>query len=405
MPISEFMIKYTFLLSIVFLTATCLYGQPFDYNAEDYQLKELQYENASGEIGLTTFLFNNKGNIYKAVWRNIENQRYSENYYIRRHGKLKKIYREFSDSLTSSKVFMHDSLGRIIKEEFERSDGKEGHAFYFYDSKGKLKEMDCQGLNGWFHGKISYIYDKNGLKKLAKITRDNKEIGTIQFKYSKNENLLEEHWDFKGKWSQRFKYVYTPKNIKTWANSNPLLNIPRGYRIKYENYSYNNDLGGPSYFKYNKKGQLVEKTFVRNDGLRTKTNYAYDKNNAMIRSERHYASGEKALFTYKYNPYGQIKEKSYQHSNGSSGRESFLYDANGRLIAARYDNMDTWLTGTLFFKHNMFDQITGADFIADKGYTAEIDFSLTKEGLAYEILWKFSFGATQLYVFEYEYIE
>mgnify|MGYP006282603433 CR=1 FL=1 len=399
------MMKYSPLVCIVFLISAHLCGQPFEYDTTGYQLKELQYENADGEKGLTTFLYNKEGDIYKAVWQNLENKRYSENYFIYRRGRLKKLYREFSDSLTSTKVFSYDSLGRIQEEVFERSDGKKGHVFYVYNSGGKLTEMDCQGLNGWFHGKIMYSYKKGGLRKRAEIFRDNEQIGSIIYKYSKEGNLLNEHWDFNGGWWQSFEYVYEPKKLISWANSNPLLEIPNGWRIEHEKYSYNDKLGGPSGFRYSQDGKLLEKTFVRNDGLKTNTTYSYDKNRLIRQSERVYASGERAVFDYKYNAYGQITEKSFKHSSGKEGREAFLYDANGRLVAARYDNMDTWLTGLLIFKHNLFDQIIKADFISDKGYTAEIKFSYTDDGLINKVLWEFSFGASQLYEFEYTYIE
>lgn len=377
-----------------------LNAQPFDYDSKNFKIEKLHYENSSGEKGLTTYLTNPDGIVYKAIWQQLDTNRFSINRFIYKKDKLVELARIFSDTIRSKKKFIYMDNGLLKKEIFERSDGKNGSAEYIYNDKKQLIQLNCNGLNGWFNGVIDYHY-KNKKKTYADILMNHKKVGKISFTYSPEGNLVKEYWDFPDRWNQTLTYEYANRYNINWTNSNPLLQIPSGYKITEEDYTYNGKTGGPSHFKYDTKGHLTEKIFERSDTFKTITNFEYDKKNLLIRSIRNYSDGKKAVFNFKYNNGNQIVEKTYERTDSIAGREAFLYDTNGRLIAARYDNMDSWLTGNLYFKHDKFDQIVSAEFYADAGYTAKIHFKQNNDGLTTEIKWDFSFGAYQTYNFKY----
>ena len=125
---------------------------------------------------------------------------------------IRKI-REYNDGETSEELFVYDKLGKLIEESFVSSNGPEGKAFYKYDSNGSAVEMICEGYKGWLEGTIRFDFDKDGKRLAGRILQDGEAVGTVEYKYNKQNNLIHEHWDIgKGQWSQTFRYVYEPVN-------------------------------------------------------------------------------------------------------------------------------------------------------------------------------------------------
>jgi len=179
--------------------------------AEDnkFRLIKLHYENLSGEKGLTTFFYNEKGVMNQAHWELLDRSRSSENYYTYDdEGNLIKKYREFSDSITSTQLYKYDDDRKLISEHFNRSDGVTGTTDYEYDKYDKLIKAICNGLAGWFYGVIAYEYDADDIKCKGIIEKDEERIGIIYYEYDEAGNLIKEYWEFPGSWSQTFMYEY-----------------------------------------------------------------------------------------------------------------------------------------------------------------------------------------------------
>jgi len=371
----------------------------------DYRLMKLHYENANGEKGVTTFDYNENGNLNVAVWELLDGSRSSINFYTYDdNGNLIKKYREFSDSLFSSQIFEYDDKGNLITEHFERSDGVKGVTNYEYDERGHQVKANCKGLNGWFHGIISYTYDEKGRKIRGDIKQQGKNTGTISYSSDEKGNLSKEHWDFSEQWSQTFQYEYgryEPKSSKSYTSANVFITNP-DYRVIGENYDFSNKTGGPSEYEYNKNGKLVKKVFKRSDGLTTETSYLYDNQKRLIKSYRKYSNGRTAIFNYFYNVDSKLREKSFKRSDGVVGSETYEYDETGRLISAIYDNMDCWLTGTITFSYDKIGNLTNGYYKGKDGLNAEISFINDENKNVIKILWDFSNDMTQTYVFEYE---
>lgn len=175
----------------------------------EFRLIKLHYENLSGEKGLTTLFYNEKGVMYRAHWELLDRSRSSENYYTYDENEnLIKKYREFSDGIKSTQIYKYDKKGKLISEHFNRSDGVTGTANYEYDENEKLIKAICNGLAGWFYGIIMYEYDADEIKTKGIIEKNEKQIGTIYFEYDSDGNLIKEYWDFPGSWSQTFIYEY-----------------------------------------------------------------------------------------------------------------------------------------------------------------------------------------------------
>jgi hypothetical protein len=67
-----------------------------------------------------------------------------------------------------------------------------------------------------------------------------------------------------------------------------------------------------------------------------------------------------------------------------------------------YEDFDSWLTGTIKFKHDKNGLINRGSFESKEGYTADISFDHDVHGNITRIHWDFSFGKTQTYSFEYK---
>ena len=375
-------------------------------NNLEYRLLKLHYENNSGEKGLTTFEYDENGNICKAIWELLDGSRNSINYYsYDKNCTLIKKYREFSDSITSTELFKYDIDGNLISENFQRSDSVSGIAIYEYDNNGNLSKANCKGLKGWFFGEINYIYDDNGKKIKGDIIQKGQNTGIITYSYDDKNNLIKEHWEFKNNWSQTFTYEYeicTNNAPLLYTSSNVFILNNNNYRLIKENYDYSNENGGPSYYKYNDKGKLLNKLFKRSDNFTTKTTYLYDCNGRLTKSYRKYSNGLSAIFTYEFTKKRKLLKRTFKRSDGKFGSEYYEYDENSRLTKAVYNNFDSWLTGTITFEYNKNNSLQTGYFKSDKGYYANIIFDYDEMKNLVKIHWDFSFSKTQTYTFEYE---
>jgi len=173
------------------------------------------------------------------------------------------------------------------------------------------------------------------------------------------------------------------------------------FKVVKENYDYSNQIGGPSHFFYDENGKLIKKIFERTDNFKTETTYEFDKNGILKNSFRKYSNGQTATFTYEFNANRLLSKREFEKSDGSKGSEHFEYNGKWQLIKAIYNNMDSWLTGTITFTYDSKSHLKSGVF---KGvnFDADISFSCDEFGNVIKIHWDFSMGKTQTYLFEYE---
>lgn len=405
---TEMKTKLNFLILIIFLFNSNLFSQSLEYlnTIEKPTLTELpimlKYENSSGEKGISFFEFDGNNYLRKGRWELLDKSRHSINYYFyNEKNQLIEFYREFSDGLTGSIKFEYDEFGKQTKETFSRSDGVTGTATYLYSENGTIHKIVCDKMKGWFSGEIIYdseneiqpnsatIYSKTGVK-----------IGTIAFTYDRN-MLTKEHWDFPGQWTQTFEWVYQP--VKSlFTSSNVFIPENTRFRLKKENYDFNNESGGPSYFSYDELGKLIEKIFARSDSLKTVTGYDYQDNGLLMKSGRKYNDGKTGTFNYEWNDFRKLLKREFYIDEEKIGDELYFYTSTGQLESANWNNFDTWLSGTLTFEYSATGQINLGHFKGKNGFDAELEFSYDGDGNVSKIVWQFSFGKTQTYWFEYE---
>jgi hypothetical protein len=390
------------ILSVILSLYFYLCSQPFGDAASDFRITKLEYENSSGEKGCTYFKYNNDDILYKAFWNLDDKSRSSKNLYeYDSNGWLISAYREFSDGLTSFELFSYDSLGNKISEYFCRSDGVGGSASYQYKD-GYLKQADFNNHKGWLRGTLIYQYNEQKKEKSAVLVKDGKTICQVSYEYDDNNNLTKEFWDFQGKWNQTFNYHYEKKDVKKNYYSSPLLTNKSGYRISSENYTFNNETGGPSFYYYDKDGLLYKKVFTRSDSVTTTTFYEYDSERKLIASKRKYSDKRVIVFNYIYDENDNLILRSYNRADTLGGFESYLYNSEGDLIKSYIKNSDNWLTGTIYYNPDETGVITTGAFKGENGFDASIYFNYNNEGLLSEIIWEFTFGKFQKYTFKYE---
>ena len=72
----------------------------------------LNYENSSGEKGISFFEYDGNNRLIKGWWQLLDSSRYSANFYLyNSKNQLVEKYREFSDSLTSSVKYTYNKKG------------------------------------------------------------------------------------------------------------------------------------------------------------------------------------------------------------------------------------------------------------------------------------------------------
>ena len=360
----------------------------------------LNYENSSGEKGISFFEYDGNKRMMKGFWQLVDSSRWSVNYYFyNSKNQLIEKYREFSDGITSNLRYEYDSEGKKTAEDFSRSDGVSGISTFEYDKNGALIKIHCNKYSGWFDGEIIYIPGENGNPVYGDILRNNQKLGDIKFEYTKDGNLKIEKW-ITPDWNQTFDWEYKALP-KSYTSSNVFISENNRFKLAEENYSYNGETGGPSYFMYDTNGKLIQKTFVRSDSLKTITTYEYNPNGVLEKSVRKYNDGATAIFNYKYNKNRQLVCRWFTHSNGTSGKELYFYSPEGMLQKAELQNFDNWITGDITFIHLKNGNLKKGKFKGNK-FDADLDFGYDESGNLTSIVWNFSFGKSQTYQFIYQ---
>ncbi len=403
--------KFSSLLTWALLTHmmvflfSCQSGEQDPKESQDPEFRpvKLYYENSTGEVAITTYYYDIRGQNYMAHWQLEDSSRSSINYheYDSLGNQIKK-YREFSDGLTSDQNFYYDTAGMLVGQDFSRSDGVTGNTRYEYDDKGQSTAARCQGLNGWFHGDLIFSYDGEGSKTGAIIYREQDSIGYVEYSYDYFGNLMGEYWDFNGQWTQTFIYEYQQEATQTFTSSNVFIRESKWFRVQEENYTYNAETGGPSYYEYDDDGRLGMKEFIRSDGLTTRTTYVYDSTGLLRSSLREYHDGITANFHYWYSIDRKLLVRTNERSDGGSGAETYRYDDNGLLVHGELNNFDNWLNGKLEFDYDETGLLKAGKFTGQDGFDAELQFEYDLNHNLTSIKWDFSFGGFQKYYFKYE---
>jgi len=390
------------LLLVLFGLTVYLNAQPFGEAAANFRIIKQEYENGSGEIASTGFKYDSNGKLIKAFWTLENKSRNSVNWYEHdSEGQLISAYREFSDGLTSFEVFTYDSLDNKISEHFYRSDSITGYASYRYKGN-RLEQAEFKNYKGWLSGTLIFSYNEQKKKESALLVHGDKILCQISYEYDEDNNLIKQYWDFQGQWYQSFKHYYEKTDQHKNYYSSPFLTNKGNYRISKEEYTFNDEVGGPSFYYYNEAGLLYKKVFMRSDSFSTTTFYKYDAERRLKVSKRNYSDGRTARFTYVYDENDRLVLRTYFTGDTLAGFESYLYNQEGDLMKAYIRNFDNWLTGTIDFDHDEPGTITKGTFKGENGFDALISFNYNDAGLPVEIIWEFTFGKFQRYSFEYE---
>lgn len=394
--------KNLILLLAAFILPSLLYAQPFGDAVTNFRIIKQEYVNTNGEIASTRFKYDKAGKFIRAFWSLDDKSRSSVNYYeYDTKDRLISAYREFSDSLTSFECFTYDSLGNKVSEHFYRSDGVNGSASYRYSDKG-IELAEFNNHKGWLSGTLRYTCNEQKKRESAILMKNDKIICNVSYEYDKNQNLAKEYWNFQGRWFQSFTFHYEKTDRGKNYYSSPFLTCWENYRISREEYTYNDELGGPSVYEYDDAGLLTKKVFLRSDSLFTTSLYIYDSERKLVRSIRAGSDGNTIRFSYTYDENNRLIQRTYTRADTLAGLEAYWYNQDGDLIKAYIRNFDGWLTGTINFNHDVLGYLTTGQFTGEDGFDALLTFCYNDVGLPGEILWKFTFGKFQRYRFEYE---
>ncbi|MBN2282198.1 MAG: hypothetical protein JXQ65_16570 [Candidatus Marinimicrobia bacterium] len=388
------------ILMIGFIAFGFCQAQPFGKSADGFRIIRSFYSNTSGEEGQTKFLYNEKGILTRGFWSLKDGSRHSVNYYEHNaNGNILSVYRDFSDSLTSFERMTYTKNGDKIAEYFSSSDGRSGSATCQYE-EGLLASADLDHYKGWLTGQMKFRYNTEKRLVSAQLFHQEKAVADVDYRYDPWGNLIEETWDFAGKWGQKFLYQY--ENLKLPKNfySSPFLQVPHGVRILKEDYSFNGEINGASFYQYNENGLLKIKNYVRSDSVSTITHFEYDGEGKLSQSYRSYSDRRRAYFTYHYDERKNLVARNCIIDKSLAGYEYYFYDAENQLVKAVLSQFDGWLSGVILFEHTPGQEIKRGYFRDQTGLNAEISFTYEKD-LCTEILWNFSDGRFQKYNFIY----
>ena len=368
----------------------------------DVRLVRMPYESSSGEKAVTVCQYDRAGRLCTTLWHLADSSRYSVAYHLYDvNGFMTEKVRSFSDSLKSLETYTHDAQGRLIQEDFKRSDGVGGTGRFGWSEDGRLLWAEGDKYKGWFTGRIDHVYEGDRLVR-SDITRNGRPMGNIAYRYNGAGHMIWSHWDLgNGQWTQTFTYEWEPTPKVIPAVTNPFTAMNPRFRCIDEHYDFNGATRGASRSEYDASGRLMRKVYEFGDEYRSVTTYTYNDQGDLINTHRDQKDGSFMDFVYAFNAGGRLTERSFKRSDGVEGFERFHWDRLGRLVGADYQNMDFWLSGKLTFTHDGWGRLATGHFAGENGFDAEIVFDTDVHGNVTRMHWILSFGKTQTYYFEY----
>jgi hypothetical protein len=373
------------------LIAKSSFANDFSLNNPEtkFRLIRLDYNNSSGEKGVTFYNYSEKGVCETALWELENGQRYSINFqfYDKNNNMIKKV-REYSDHKNTVRLYNYDKNNRLISEEFFLRDTSKGVTTYDYDDHNNVILIRCKNYYGWLNGIIKLQYNDKGQKIAGELIQKDKHAAVIKYDYDNYGNLVKEVWDFNKEWQQEFNYIYEkPSDSKliNFTSPNPyVINLEKP--IQREKYTYGDKISGLSFYKYDSNGKLIEKIYERSDGFKTNTFYIYCNNGILLRAFRRYSNGKNALFRFAYNDNRQIAKKEFFTNDHVYGSELYNYSSNNELEKAEFNNSDLWLSGTINFEKVKNDTSVKAKYKDKQRFDAEINITYDSQSLLQSVI-------------------
>lgn len=393
-----------FILFILIVKSSFANDFLLDNPETQFRLIRLDYSNSSGENGVTFYDYSEKGLCETAIWELENGQRYSINFqfYDQNNNMIKKV-REYSDHKNTVQLYNYDENNRLISEEFFLRDTSKGVTTFEYDDQNKVVLIRCKNYNGWVNGTIKLEYNDKGQKIAGELTQKEEQAAVINYEYDDYGNLVKEVWDFNKEWQQEFNYIYemeSDSGLINFTSPNPYVINPQK-PIKREEYKYGDKISGPSFYKYDSNGKLIEKIYERSDGFKTNTFYIYSNNGILLRAFRRYSNGKNALFKFTYNENRRITKKDFFTNDHIYGSELYTYSLNNELEKAEFNNSDLWLSGIINFERIKNGTLLKATYKDKQGFDAEINITYNSQLLLQSVIWKFSNGDEQSYNYFY----
>lgn len=365
-----------------------------------YRPVRLYYENSGGERGITHYYYDLQERNYLAVWQLEDSSRSSMNTHVLDSaGRVVTKSRRYSDGITSVQHYQYSPQGKLLREDFSRSDGVEGVAEYIYGEEGRLLRADCRGLNGWFYGRIEYIW-KNGNKAGARILKDSDTIGSIRYAYEDG-RLLEETWDFNGQWEQVFRYEYQESSRRTFTCPEAFVRESPWFRLSSVHYLSDGEPAGSAFYSYDRNGKPEGMEFVDPGGETRWTGFEFDTAGLLDRSTTEYGDDRQVECLYWFSVDRKLLVRTIRGPGEEQGSETYRYN-DGKLDHGEYINARGGLTGILDFEQDEQGLIRTAIFSGEDGTDARLEYSYDRNYNLSCLQWEFSTGQTRTLEFTYE---
>ncbi len=223
----------------------------------EFKIKKIESFNGEGNLERTN-LFNENGELIKVFDR--EGKIQKELIYNDKKQLLKEIKYNFNGKILNSIKHIYNPKNQLVKKELTDSGGKT-NAFWMFEYNGKNELIrETKKSETATNSTTEYKY-KNS--KLVETFVKNKTIGKeskTTFKYEEN-----------GRLTQKKTKYYFSNTTMTWK------------------------------YSYNEKGKLTKLVDKSNNGMKSTTNYEYDKNGLLIKeSWKGSFSKENSITNYKF---------------------------------------------------------------------------------------------------------
>lgn len=179
------------------------------------------------------------------------------------------------------------------------------------------------------------------------------------------------------------------------------LNI--NFRLVKLNYENKSDEKAFTNFEYNDEGFLIKAIWKLTDNSRKGIiSYKYDNKGNIIEKYRIFSDSTSIIQTFEYDQYSNLLIDNFERSDGTKGRVEYIYDNNKKLLQADCNKQNGWFSGIINYQYNEKDKIFLGNLLQNNIIIGKITYSYDQQGLLIKEYWNFPERWNQTFTYEYK---
>ncbi len=186
---------------------------------------------------------------------------------------------------------------------------------------------------------------------------------------------------------------YGAKEIQVLINGHQLIQLP------FESSSGEKAI---SVFKYNTEGKLIQSEWTLLDHSRSSVNsYKYDTKGNIVEKNRVFSDGITSTKSFEYDNNNHLIIENFKRSDGVVNLVRYKFNIQGNVEIAEWQGLHGWFNGTINFFYDEGGLLTNGKFIQEGKEVGSINYTYDESLNLVEEYWEFPGSYSVKFNFKY----